>query len=99
MLPPHYLYMQRAAITAVDVVIEAKPCEVCGIVEDSPGNDGLLCDRCDKAYHPKCLNDSKRDEAKYPYWFCDDCLNAVRMGNERDIIYDFNLHRYLMEEE
>ena len=78
MQTPSALYMQRAAITAVDVLIEAKACEVCGDTEDKEGDDGLLCDRCDKAYHPHCLTKEKREEAEYPYWFCDDCLNHVR---------------------
>mgnify|MGYP003449448902 FL=1 len=33
---------------------------------------------------------------KYPFWFCDNCREAIARNNERDVIYDFNLHKYLM---
>ena len=89
--------MQRASVTAIDTAIDSKPCEICGKEEDADDDDGLLCDRCDRAYHPKCLDEGKRKESELPYWFCSDCIERVKEANERDVIYDFNLHRFLMK--
>jgi len=67
------IYMHRVATNVVDFGIDTKPCEVCGIVE----GDGVLCDRCDKAFHIGCLSEEKKAQVEQPYWFCDECLEEV----------------------
>lgn len=49
--------------------------EMCQICDD--GGNLIICDKCDKAYHPSCLNPplSFADIPKGD-WFCHDCLKV-----------------------
>ena len=59
---------------------------------------GILCDNCDKAYHPECLKERYR-EFNPVSWFCPDCHALMLMRNDRDPYTDHNLLNYLVDPE
>ena len=68
--------------------LAARACPVC---KDREGSM-VLCDRCGTAWHPGCAG---LEQLPPRYWFCKDCVEVIRSGEERDVCYDDELLEYL----
>lgn len=56
-----------------------KKCSICHSANDTKTNLMLLCDRCDKGFHMRCLNPplkKKPEEGKL--WLCNLCENELK---------------------
>ena len=52
----------------------------------------IICDKCGDALHQNCSNTI---EIPKGLWFCAKCLESIRKGDERDVLYNETLREYL----
>jgi PHD-finger len=54
----------------------------------------ILCDRCERCFHPECLEAKKMKPRPGP-WICKQCKGEVVIGGVTDITFDFGVMDYL----
>ena len=56
--------------------MKLKRCHVCGLGDEH--DDQILCDRCEKGYHFKCVEKENTQPLEDEYWYCLGCQQAIK---------------------